>query len=84
MEEKPLMSIILRHEFIIDNHKADHDNNDSHARKLEHYKRLITIPMRLFSLIPNPMMEFNQRALSARGYIRNCHLDKVALCATSL
>src|SRR3954470_11525022 len=83
LEEKPLTSIILRHEFIVDNHKADHDNNDSHARKLRHCQRLMAMPMRLFNLILNPTMEFNQRALSARGHIGNHYLGKVAPCATN-
>src|SRR4051812_46901055 len=83
LEEKPLTSIILRHEFIVDNQKANHDNNDSHGRKLKHCKRLMAMPMRLFSLITNPTREFNQRALSVRGHIGNHYLSKVAPCATS-
>ena len=65
-------------------HKADHGSNDSHTRKLKkHYRLLMVVPMRLFSPIPNPAMEFDKRVLSARGYIRNCYLGKVALCAMS-
>ena len=44
----------------------------------------MAMPLRPFSLILNPTMEFNQRALSARGYIRNCYLGKVAPCTISL
>src|SRR3954466_5094509 len=44
----------------------------------------MVVPTRLFSLNPNPRIEFNERALSAGGYIRNCHLGKVVPWATSL
>ena len=64
-EARPLTSIILlHHKYLIDDHKADFDSNDSQIRKLKkHFKRLMTMPMRLFSPIPNPTMEFNKRAL---------------------
>src|SRR4051812_6793386 len=41
-DANPLTSIILlRHKYLVDDHKADHDSNDSHTRKLKkHCKRL--------------------------------------------
>src|SRR3954467_8360011 len=69
--------------YLIDDHKADLDNNDSHTRKpKKHFKRLMAMPMRLFSPIPNPTMDFNKWALLARD-IRNHYLGKVTPCTMS-
>ena len=85
-DTKPLTFIILLcHKYLVNDHNADLGSNDSHARKLKkHCRRLMAVPIRLLSPIPNPIMELDHQELSARRCVRNSYLGKVTPSAISL
>ena len=44
----------------------------------------MAIPRKLFNLVPNPMMEFDQQELLAKRYVKDSYIGKVTPSAISL
>src|SRR3954471_15105251 len=73
----------LHRKYRIDSHETDFDRHAYQTKKpKKHFKSLVTVHLRLISLVPNSATKFDKWTLLTEGYVWSSYLGKAMPCAS--